>query len=242
MPDPIFAHPRLAAIYDDLDGERRDLDHYESIVNELGSRSVLDLGCGTGTFACRLALSGYDVIAVDPAEASLDVARAKPGADRVRWILGGVAVLALSTRRVDLVTMTGNVAQVFLDDDSWSATLRATRDALLPSGHLVFESRNPDFRGWEEWTKEASLTLTATAFGPVESWVELTNVAMPYVSFRWTYRFLDDSAELTSDSTLRFRSRNELTDSLVAAGFTVGPIREAPDRPGREFVVVATRA
>ena len=242
MPDPIFAHPRLAAIYDDLDGDRRDLEHYEAMVIELGATSVLDLGCGTGTFACRLALSGYAVIGVDPAEASLKVARGKPGADRVSWILREVTTLPLSTRRVDLVTMTGNVAQVFVDDDSWTATLRATHAALRRGGHLVFESRNPAFESWKEWTKAASSTVTSTAFGSVESWVELIDLALPRVSFRWSYRFVIDGIELTSDSTLRFRTLDELVASVTAAGFTVDAVRDAPDRPGREFVIIATRA
>jgi len=53
-PDRIIADSRLAAIYDDIDGDRDDLDHYEAIVEELGARRVLDLGCGTGVLACRL--------------------------------------------------------------------------------------------------------------------------------------------------------------------------------------------
>ncbi len=32
-PDAVFSDPRLAAIYDDLDPDRSDLDHYESIVS-----------------------------------------------------------------------------------------------------------------------------------------------------------------------------------------------------------------
>ena len=49
MPDAIFANPRLAAIYDDVDADRRDLVNYVAIVDELEARSVLDVGCGTGT-------------------------------------------------------------------------------------------------------------------------------------------------------------------------------------------------
>jgi len=46
---------------------------------------------------------------------------------------------------------------------------------------------------------------------------------------------------LNSDSTLRFRSRAELADSLAAAGLAVEEVRDAPDRPGREFVFIAHR-
>jgi len=86
MADNAFEHPRLAAIYDALDTDRSDLDVYAGIAKELGARRVLDVGCGTGTFAVLLADRGFDVTGVDPALASLDVARAKPGGERVRWI------------------------------------------------------------------------------------------------------------------------------------------------------------
>lgn len=55
MPDAIFAHPRLARICDQLDPDRGDLDAYTAMAAEFGARSVLDVGCGTGTFACLLA-------------------------------------------------------------------------------------------------------------------------------------------------------------------------------------------
>ena len=53
----------------------------------------MDAGCGTGTFALLLAGRGLDVIGVDPARASLDVARAKPEAERVSWIRGDATSL-----------------------------------------------------------------------------------------------------------------------------------------------------
>ncbi|HUF98522.1 MAG TPA: class I SAM-dependent methyltransferase [Ilumatobacter sp.] len=237
MPDSIFADPRLAAIYDEIDGDRRDLDHYEAIVEEVGARSVLDIGCGTGVFACRLAARGVSVTGVDPAEASLDVARTKPGADRITWLLGDAAVLPQMA--VDAVTMTGNVAQVFVSDEEWYATLTGAHAALRDGGHLVFETRDPSYRGWEEWTRERSLSITETVAGRVEHWVELTEGSLPLVSFRHTFRFIETGDVVTSDSTLRFRDREEITVSLAVNGFTIDAVRDAPDRPGREFVVVA---
>ena len=88
------------------------LPHYLAIVAELGARSVLDVGCGTGNWACMLAERGFEVVGLDPAAASLDVARAKPGAQRVQWIHGDVT--SLPALAVDLATVTGNVSNVFL--------------------------------------------------------------------------------------------------------------------------------
>lgn len=234
VPDPIFADRRLAAIYDDVDRDRADLDHYEAIVDGLGARTVLDIGCGTGAFGCRLSARGLTVVGVDPAQASLDVACSKAGADRVTWLLGDATTLP--AMQVAVATMTGNVAQVFLTDEEWFATLVGARNALGEGGHLVFEVRDPSYRGWEDWTREASRSVSETGAGRVEHWVELTRVSLPLVSFRHSFRFLDTGAMVTSDSTLRFRSRHEITSALLANRFTVEEIRDAPDRPGREFV------
>ena len=143
MPDAEFDHPRLAAIYDTLDPDRSDLDEYADIViNEAHASIVLDIGCGTGTFALKLVEAGVRVVGVDPAAASLEVAQAKPNANLVAWIHGTSD--DLPSIEVDVATMTANVAQVFLDDDAWSRNLRASLDVLRPGGLLVFEARRPE--------------------------------------------------------------------------------------------------
>ncbi|WP_315095285.1 class I SAM-dependent methyltransferase [uncultured Cellulomonas sp.] len=238
MADDGFEVPRLAQLYDPLEADRGDLDVYAAIVDELGARSVLDVGCGTGTFALLLAARGTTVVGVDPAEASLDVARAKPGADRVRWVHGDAT--ALPPLQVDLATMTGNVTQVFVTDEDWAATLRAVCGALVDGGHLVLETRRPEREAWREWTRGATYESSVVAgVGRVETWVEVTAVADELVTFRASYVFASDGAVLTSDSTLRFRDRGTVESSLVEAGFEVVDVRDAPDRPGREWVFVA---
>ena len=71
MADAIFEEPRLAEIYDAVDDDRSDLDAYVVLIDELGADVVLDVGCGTGTFACLLAGNGKEVTGIDPAAASL---------------------------------------------------------------------------------------------------------------------------------------------------------------------------
>ncbi|WP_431875797.1 class I SAM-dependent DNA methyltransferase [Micromonospora marina] len=240
MPDAIFAHARLAPVYDAFDGDRNDLDAYLAIADELGARVVLDVGCGTGSLAVLLARHGRAVVGVDPAEASLDVARAKDGADRVGWIHGDATTLP--PLRADLAVMTGNVAQVFVTDADWERTLRGVHGALRPGGHLVFETRRPERRAWEEWADTAPVLRDVPGVGPVEQRLQVTAVDLPLVSFRHTYRFLRDGTVLTSDSTLRFRDRDEIEASLTATGYRLTDVREAPDRPGREFVFIAERS
>jgi SAM-dependent methyltransferase len=243
MPDPVFDDPRLAAIYDALDPDRSDLGPYLAMVDEFGARSVLDLGCGTGVFALMLAERGIRVIGVDPARASVDVARGKPGAERVTWIDGDASAIPAELT-VDMVTMTANVAQVFLTDDDWLATLAAVHTALRPGGRLVFEARDPAKRAWEGWTEEATRsTTTIPGVGRVTDWVQVTEVVDDgrLVTFESPNIFEADGTVITSRSTLRFRSREEIEESLRATGFAVEEVRDAPDRPGRELVFVAGR-
>ncbi|MFJ2895360.1 class I SAM-dependent methyltransferase [Streptomyces sp. NPDC087218] len=240
MADECFGNPRLAAIYDVLDPDRGDLDAYVRIAEESGARSVLDIGCGTGVFALLLADRGIEVVGVDPAGASLDVARGKPGSERVRWIHGDAT--ALPPLSADLATMTANVAQAVVGPEAWRLTLRGAHEALRPGGLLVFETRDPARRAWEEWNRRESHRVTdVPGVGEVETWVQLIDVSGPLVTFRWTYAFAADGQVLTSDSTLRFRERQEIEADLTAQGYVVEDVRDAPDRPGREFVFLARR-
>lgn len=239
MPDALFDVPRLAELYDPLEAGRGDLDAYAAMVDEFGARRVLDVGCGTGVFALMLAERGIDVVGVDPALASLEVARGKAGSERVRWVHGDARSLPPS--QGELAVMTGNVAQVFVEDDEWVATLKAVRRALVPGGRFVFETRDPVREAWLGWNREQTYSrVELPGIGVVEHWTDLLEVRLPLVKFKRTYIFAEDGATLTSESTLRFRSREEIEESLTRAGFAVDEVRDAPDRPGLEFVFIAS--
>lgn len=238
--DQIFENPRLAAIYDAFDDQREDLVHYLAIAKELNAKSILDVGCGTGSFACLLSKNGFEVSGIDPAQASLDIARSKPFADQVRWFQGDAT--CVPPIAVDLAVMTGNVAQVFLTDQAWEETLIAIHQSLRPKGHFVFEVRDPARKAWLEWNRESTYKrLDIPSIGSIESWCEVTKVAEDFVSFRWTYIFASDGEIITSDSTLRFRDRIAIERSLEKTGYAIHDIRDAPDRPGKEFVFIASR-
>lgn len=106
----------------------------------------------------------------------------------------------------------------------------------------MLESRRPEARAWEGWTEEATRCRTDVAgAGPVTRWVEVLDVDGPSVTFRWTFLLGADGSTLTSTTTLRFRTAEEIEDDLQRAGFTVVDLRDAPDRPGLELVYVACR-
>lgn len=187
-PDALYADPLLAACYDTFDGERDDLDHYETILEELGARTVIDVGCGTGALAVRLARRGLEVTGIDPARASLDVAHDKPYAEAASWVHGTAE--ELPALGADAAVMTGNVAQVFLTDEAWSATLRGIHRALRPGGHVVFESRRPQARAWEQWAAEtAEQSWVVPGVGRVVGLPKGVRVELPLVTFSDEFTF-----------------------------------------------------
>lgn len=239
--DGEFREPRLAAVYDALDADRTDLDMYERVVREeFGAASVLDIGCGTGVFALRLAGAGLAVIGVDPAEASIDVARGKPGADAVTWHVGTAADLPLV--QVDAVTMTANVAQVFLSDEDFREVLSAAHARLRPGGAIVFEARRAEDRGWERWTPERTRrSVEIPGAGLVETWVELRSVDGEFTTHAIPVIFHRDGVRYDSVSTLRFRSREAIETALQDAGFAIHDVRDIEYAPGRACLYIAIR-
>ncbi len=247
VPDQAFDHPRLAEVYDALEGSRHDLDAYMAMAAEFGARSVVDVGCGTGCLALRLADAGCRVTAVDPASASVRVARSKPGARQVDWVVGDAPSLVVERPGLaaEMAVMTGNVAQVFLTDDEWDRTVRAIHSLLVEGGRFVFETRVPAKRAWEGWNGPGA-DVTVPGVGRVSDDYRVTETRTDehgdvFVSFRSDTHFHADGTTLESHSTLRFRELGRIEQSLVRCGFHLGDVRDAPDRPGLEWVVVATR-
>nr|AUN87426.1 putative methyltransferase [Micromonospora echinospora] len=224
-----FEDPRLVAVYDAECRWGPDDDFFLGVVDETPQARVLDLGCGTGRLTLALASAGHRVTGVDPARASLDAARVKPGADRVTWIEGSATLLP--DRSFDVAVMTSHVAQIFTTDEAWDAVLADLRRALVPGGRLVFDSRDPADRRWERWNPVDSRRHPRLPDGrTVEAWTEVTEVRGDLVSFTHHYRFPPSRLPVPSGDPLQIReigvsgpsdtptSRNRSRSRLARAG------------------------
>ncbi|MGC4744325.1 class I SAM-dependent methyltransferase [Micromonospora sp. DT201] len=237
-----FRHHRLVQVYDAECPWGPDDDFFQAVVDETPAARVLDLGCGTGRLTVALAGAGHTVTGVDPASASLTVARARPGGERVTWIEGTSALLP--SQAFDVAVLTSHVAQFFVDDAEWARTLGDLRRALAPGGRLVFDARDPADRRWERWNPvDSQRRITLPDGGEVRAWTKVTGVRDGVVDFTHHYHFAD-GGELLSSATLRFRTEDELRDSLTRAGFTVDRIHggwhgEPVGQGDGEFVVIA---
>ncbi|MEZ5064617.1 MAG: class I SAM-dependent methyltransferase [bacterium] len=238
-----YVDPRLVALYDLENARGIDTDFYCDLARELDARVIVDLGCGTGVLTRELATGGRRVFGVDPSEAMLAAARAHPGAERVEWIVGDATTLG--PVGADLVVMTGNVAQVFLEDHDWVAALQAIRKWLGPGGHLAFECRNPAARGWEKWIRDETWERIDSPNGPMQCWLDLVAVEPGRVVFEGHNVFEDTGEVLVARSELRFRSHAEIDRSLTESGFEVqhvfGDWRRGPMRPSSPVMVFVAR-
>jgi ubiquinone/menaquinone biosynthesis C-methylase UbiE len=81
-------YDRWAEFYDEEDNPLVLLEHKHigPLAGEVAGLTVADIGCGTGRHALRWAAAGARVTAVDFSEAMLRCARAKPGAEMVRFV------------------------------------------------------------------------------------------------------------------------------------------------------------
>lgn len=133
-----------------------------AIVERLRSadvRTVVDVGCGAGVSTRALVDAGFDVLAVDPSAALLEIARRTAPAARFLQ----TSAYDVELPRCDAILAIGEPLSYHAAESDAEGLLRRfvgrAANALRPSGHLVFDlivSEGPslDAKGWtsgEDW-------------------------------------------------------------------------------------------
>ncbi|WP_422050329.1 class I SAM-dependent methyltransferase [Shimia sp.] len=180
--DELYSETRLIDVYDVINASREDFDFY---LRQLPPPPavLLDIGCGTGTFACEMALRGYDVTAIDPAPAMIAAAQQKDSALLVKWRTGYVSDLP-SEPCFDAAVMTGHAFQCLLTDQQITDLFQSVARRLTPGGTFHFESRNPAARAGSTgllkplrrlliWATAAPFRLFIRCWKPRKGWSHL---------------------------------------------------------------------
>jgi len=100
-------YDRWAEIYDGEDNPLVALEERETapLLEEVAGLEIADIGCGTGRKSLALAAAGARVTGLDFSEGMLARARAKPGAEGVRFVVHDITrPLPLPDRGFDGVT------------------------------------------------------------------------------------------------------------------------------------------
>lgn len=187
------------------------------------TRSILDVGCGTGRFSSMLAqIFDADVVGVDPSEKMLGQAVATIDDPRCSFLTGAVEALPVFDRSVDLVFL----SMVFHHVRDWTAAHRELRRVLRPGGVVVIRTG----------LKEALATHLWLKFFPTAHAIDLRRMpsADEVIAQMWlgefrlvthrtvSHRFADDAASylekmrLRGLSALRMISDAEFEHGLAA--------------------------
>jgi len=135
-------YDRWAGIYDEEANPLIGLE--EPVVREalgdVAGLAVLDLGCGTGRHALWLANASAAVTAIDFSEGMMERARAKPGAEKVRFLVHDLHErLPFADGTFDRV-VSGLVLEHLRDLDPFFAEARRV---LRPGGRAVVSGMHP---------------------------------------------------------------------------------------------------
>lgn len=196
------------------------------IVDRLGtSRTIADVGCGTGRLTSRIRRTGRTVVGIDPSRASIEIARSHdPGGHYEASTLEDW-VLSNPQRRVDLV-----VANMVLMD-----VISLDRFCIAMSGLLKGGGR-------------AVLTITHPAFWPFY-WGYSSNQGFDYSEVITVEApFRTSTRKYRSTTTHIHRPISDYVNALAAAGLKITEFEElrgteAPQRfPFPRFLALEVTA
>src|SRR5437762_109075 len=142
-------HDNLEEFRDPQTYDLEDEGYYEDYpLTEQWARSLggplLDLACGTGRMALRMAELGYQVTGVDITPEMIARARQKAAKQglSIEWVVADARTFHLQ-KQFPFIYMLENVFQFFLTRADQEAMLARVREHLLPEGCFLFETRNP---------------------------------------------------------------------------------------------------
>lgn len=206
----------------------------EALHLEPGAR-VLDVPCGTGRVASRLAARGYDVIGVDITERFLEVGRAR--GDGVRYERVDMRELPFEGEFDAAICFWGSFG--YFDEAGDLAQARSAARALKPGGRYLIDTPGAETilsrfteRDWFE--VEGSVVLQERSYSLGEGREET----------EWT--FLREGRRESHRSSMRIYTLHELTELLREAGFAGFEARDDELQPfslgAHRLWLVATKA
>jgi SAM-dependent methyltransferase len=114
----------------------------ESLLGDLSGANALDLGCGSGVYATRLAARGAQVVGLDLSAAMLDLARERARSRRMAldWLVADIArPLPFADAQFDLLFTA--TALHYVED--LGAVMREMARVLRPRGRLLASLLHP---------------------------------------------------------------------------------------------------
>ncbi|WP_329090006.1 MULTISPECIES: class I SAM-dependent DNA methyltransferase [unclassified Streptosporangium] len=142
--ETLAAYESVAARYDELNA-RMDtatlVDRYVEVADRYGTggRRLLDAGCGTGRSGVAFRERGFEVTGYDLSPAMVAMARSRPGAEGIRFLVGRLQEPPPGLTGFDVVACVDLPMAYLTATDQLRRALEAARDQLAEGGVLVFD-------------------------------------------------------------------------------------------------------
>lgn len=221
-----------AKYYDDMYAQKpydHEVDQLEAFWQKYSPhpvKTVLSLGCGTGTYEILLAKRGYTVVGVDLSADMLSNAKEKIDhahlSDKVSLFQGDIRD-KVKRGNFDAVIMMFNIAGYMHSKEDMSKLAINVAENLKEGGTFVFDAWNepsvvadPPSDRTKVIEKENSKIIRTTK-GVLDTQNKLVKI-----TFHVSEESKDTTkTEVTEDHPMRYWGRNELTDALSSGGLTV---------------------
>ncbi len=136
----------LAAHYDVLQSDMdcgKWADYISSLISRFCStgsevKTIIDLGCGTGSVDIPLARHGYEVIGIDNAESMLEWASSAEGGEDITWVLRDITELEMDFDADCFVSLLDTLDHI-TDEKALAKIFKNVADHLLPGGVMIFD-------------------------------------------------------------------------------------------------------
>lgn len=193
-----------------------EIDFYLDLAGEISDSGayILELACGTGRVAIRLAEAGFNVVGLDHSPPMLKIAQAKSeGKPNMRWVLEDMRSFNLD-ESFDLIIIPGHAFQNLNSAAEQVSCLTSIRQHLKEGGILVIHLDHQDIT----WLGEIT-THKKGVFETDERFKHPTKNTQIQASRAWTYESSTQTAVLET-VWLEFDPSGQIVNRLET-----GPIR-----------------
>ena len=135
-------YDKIYNIYDNLHSSKdydKEVDFLVSLFGE-NHKTILDVGCGTGTHSIKLSELGYDVVGIDPSNKMIDIANSKVTSNNIKF--HSCLINDYQSEQFDVIISMFNVVNHILTLEDLSLYFESISRLLKPSGVFIFDCFN----------------------------------------------------------------------------------------------------
>lgn len=133
-------YKRLASYYDQFVDDKLTNIYIDLIIERFNKGTVVDLGCGTGPLAIRLAQKGFTVTATDISESMLEIAYSNAMRENVDIKFSVHNILYPLNNNYDIITMSSDVINYLDNKEEVLIALRNIEEIMNKNSIFVFDA------------------------------------------------------------------------------------------------------